>query len=824
MAPLSIGNLLLGTAMQPGMSAIASAYAESAASSNIPWSSLEYSGQTITGISGSGIGAQVDTSQFIPASASGDFFPASASGDFIPASASGDFIPASASGDFIPASASSEFQPSGDYAFNSSVSSIEQNITNIESSITAMSSVVSGLTGEYIPVSASSGFQPRGDYAYNSAVSGKADKSALDNCCSSMSSVVSAIETSVTAISSTVSGLTGTYIEQSASGMFAPSGDYAYNSSVSGKLDKSSQVVTSTAGGSGMVSAINGSAILDRDTHDGLTALSAEVATAIAIPMKPLVEGFGIDLTEGPDSVTISVTGTTGYIPSSASGNFQPASAMTAYLPASASSKFQPKSSMTAYLERSSSGMFAPSGDYAYNSAVTGKLDTSAVEFINVDGTVYVSSISGKKALDALSAVSANSADYAASAGTAADVGGMTSMQTYSYPGATSEKFVSGFNNLGIVASAAHISGDTFWNIGSRLSSHEQQLNAIPTSYIPASASSAFQPSGDYAYNSAVSGKAEKSACVTKSSIEGISSAITAIDGSAIFCPVSSVGTGSSTVETAVTSINGKPLSARGLVPSNYSTYGSGAVLMVTGNVGTYGCGWAPPSGYFLMKSAVSGSDGKISSINGSGILASSVVTATAGSDGMVTSINGSAISANMVAGTQWVSGTFGEYNYISSTAGVVAGKSGVISATSEVYNPDGTATSTETASAAMDRTGQGPNYYYTAMPFSALSFTSTTPASQRFWVTISGTETAAEDAVYIGTSVGSLVAYTAGMTLSIPATEVTGVIVSANKSYNPYYGPTNWTCSATATVTQNGRMETATSYMTADILASIVQ
>lgn len=790
MAPLSIGNLLLGTAMQPGMSAIASAYAESAASSNIPWSALEYSGQTITGISGSGIGAQVDPSQFIPASAS------------------------------------SEFQPSGDYAFNSSVSSIEQNITNIESSITAMSSVVSGLTGEYIPASASSGFQPSGDYAYNSAVSGKADQSALDDCCSSMSSVVSAVETSITAISSTVSGLTGTYIEQSASGMFAPSGDYAYNSAVSGKLDKSSQVVTSTAGGSGMVSAINGSAILDRDTHEGLTALSAEVASSI-LPMKPLVEGFGIDLTEGPESVTISVTGTTGYIPASASGDFQPKSAMSAYMPASASGDFQQASAMSAYLERSASGMFAPSGDYAYNSAVSGKLDASAVEFSSIDNIVYVGNISGKKVLDALSAVSATTAKSAQSAEKAVNVGGMSSMQTYSYPGSDHPNKVTGFNNIPLVAQEFKM-GTGYHEFGDFLSALKDQVSAISTSYYPKSASGAFQLSGDYAYNSAVSGKAEKSACVAKSSIVGIDSAITGIDGSAILCPVSSVGTASSTVETAVTSINGRPLSSKGRVPSNYSTFGSGAVLMLTGNGGStypYGYSWAFPSGYFLMKSAVSGSNGKISSINGSGILASSVVTATAGSDGMVTSINGSAISANMVAGTQWVSGTFGEYNYISSTAGVVAGKSGVLSSTSEVYNPDGTASSTETASASMGTAGSQPgNYYYSARPFSALSFTSTTPASQKFWVTIAGTETASEDPVYVGTSVGSLVAYTAGMSISIPATAVTGVLVSAKKTNNPYWAPTDWRCSASATVTQYGRMETATSYMTADILASIVQ
>lgn len=72
-----VGNILLGTGSAPGISSIASAYAESAASSRIPWSALEYSGTVITGISGSAIGGQGgggDTSQCMPKSASADFY------------------------------------------------------------------------------------------------------------------------------------------------------------------------------------------------------------------------------------------------------------------------------------------------------------------------------------------------------------------------------------------------------------------------------------------------------------------------------------------------------------------------------------------------------------------------------------------------------------------------------------------------------------------------------------------------------------------------------------------------------------------------------
>ena len=84
-----VGNVLLGTGAAPGISSIASAYAESAASSRIPWGALEYSGQTITAISGSAIGGQGggggDTSQCMPKSASADFYSTSNPSGFLTA-------------------------------------------------------------------------------------------------------------------------------------------------------------------------------------------------------------------------------------------------------------------------------------------------------------------------------------------------------------------------------------------------------------------------------------------------------------------------------------------------------------------------------------------------------------------------------------------------------------------------------------------------------------------------------------------------------------------------------------------------------------------
>lgn len=242
---------MLGTADLPGVSAIASAVAESAAQDRIPWSALDYSGQTITSISGSAIGGQVDTSQFYPTSNPSGFITG---------------------------------VDLSDYAKESSLSSVSSVVSSIQEDVSSISGQISGLTGVYLEQSASSLFAPSGDYlsatdssnfypmtgnpssfvqsgdlsayAKESSVSGKLDASAsslfapsgdyalnsslneyISN--SSFTSYTSNIDSSITNISSVVSGLTGTYLEQSASSLFAPSGDYAYNSALSGYIPTS---------------------------------------------------------------------------------------------------------------------------------------------------------------------------------------------------------------------------------------------------------------------------------------------------------------------------------------------------------------------------------------------------------------------------------------------------------------------------------------------------------------------------------------------------------------------------------------------------------
>lgn len=304
--PLAVGQLLLGTADLPGVSSIASAVAESAAQDKIPWSALEYSGQTITSISGSAIGGQGggDTSQCFPATASALLQP---SGNYLSATDSGNFYPmtgnpssfvqsgelsayakeSSVSGK-LDASASSLFAPSGDYAFNSSLneyvsnSSFTSYTSNIDSSITNMSSVVSGLTGTYLEQSASSLFAPSGDYAYNSALSG--------------------------------------YIPTSASSSFMPSGDYqtagdyAYNSAVSSKLDASASSEFYLASNpSGFITGVDQSALSSMipysalDYNAGTQDITGISGSAFSVSGMTLIFDSSMNQTFSGNSSTVGV-------------------------------------------------------------------------------------------------------------------------------------------------------------------------------------------------------------------------------------------------------------------------------------------------------------------------------------------------------------------------------------------------------------------------------------------------------------------------------------------------------------------------------------
>lgn len=239
----------------------------------------------------------------------------------------------------------------------------------------------------------------------SSMVSGKADQSALEDCCSSMSSVVSSIQNDVSGISSYVSGLTGEYLEKSASSSFypmtgnpsgfltsvdlsdyattayvdssvsskmdatasgylQPSGDYAYNSSLSSYLYASASSLFQSAGSYQTAG--------DYAYNSAVSSkLDASASSEFYLTSNP--SGFitGVDLD--------------GY-------------ATTAYVDSSVSSKMDKSESSSFYPMTGNPSGFLTSvdlSDYAttayVDSSVSGKLDTSAqvvtsiLKFVHAD-------------------------------------------------------------------------------------------------------------------------------------------------------------------------------------------------------------------------------------------------------------------------------------------------------------------------------------------------------------------------------------------------------------------------------------------------------
>ena len=219
----------------------------------------------------------------------------------------------------------------------------------------------------------------------SSAVSGKADQSALDQCCSSMSSVVSSLETSVTSMSSVVSGLTGDYLEKSASSMFQPSGDYAYQSSLSSYMPGSASSQFAPSGDYAYNSALSAyqpsgdyaynSALSSKLDESAFTAYTATAAGHTYTGVDPVVvdnENDRISLSATPvqldGTMTSYMSGGTGFV--GVNGNitsqmtsFVKTGDMSGYIPTSESAKYQLTANMSSY---------------ATTAQLSGKLDSSA--------------------------------------------------------------------------------------------------------------------------------------------------------------------------------------------------------------------------------------------------------------------------------------------------------------------------------------------------------------------------------------------------------------------------------------------------------------
>ncbi len=185
-------------------------------SDKIPWNALDYSGSVITAISGSALVGQGggDTSQCFPATASSLLQP---SGDYAYNSSLSSYLPASASGDFITSTAG--LAPSDDYAYNSSLSSKLDASASSEFYLTSNSS---GFVNSSYVESSISGKQDKLEFGYSGTYISSINGSAIYD-----------TQGGGGVDSATVSAIASSYAESATSGL-QPSGNYYSASNPSG--------------------------------------------------------------------------------------------------------------------------------------------------------------------------------------------------------------------------------------------------------------------------------------------------------------------------------------------------------------------------------------------------------------------------------------------------------------------------------------------------------------------------------------------------------------------------------------------------------------
>ena len=318
---MQIHRIYSGINAVPGFIA-SKPWVEQNISSKIDYSALEYNNQNlITGISGSAIASNaVDPNEYIPWSASGTFQP---------------------SGDYLTASASSLFQPSGDY------------LSASESS-------------NYYPMTGN----PSGFITDEECQSSYLALSAF-------SSYSSTVDNSITGISSVVSGVSSTYLEKTASGMFQPSGNYVSSTDMSAYVPFSGLDMSA-----GKITGISGTALSAGKVYTGVNPVWVDnTADQIGVYRKTLAVDETMTAYETGDSAVIGVNTAilSGYAKASSLEDYQLKSAMTAY-----ASVAYVDSGMSGKLDVTASSLFltslpadlATTGDVA--SAVSGKMDKSA--------------------------------------------------------------------------------------------------------------------------------------------------------------------------------------------------------------------------------------------------------------------------------------------------------------------------------------------------------------------------------------------------------------------------------------------------------------
>ena len=267
-------------------------------------------------------------------------------------------------------------QPSGDYTYNSAFSAVQTGLVDL-------SSTVSGLTGTYIEQSASGMFQPSGYYVSASDMSAYVEKSAFDDCCSAMSSHVSALETSASAISSdlsslssTVSSLTGQYVEQSS---------ISTASSVWNSASAISSITADVTSLSSDLSALSGTVSGLTDQYVEKSSISAESSvwnSASAVSAKQDITGMSayvpFSSVECTTASAVTSIGGSAIFGHEYTGVFPVVVDNTADTISIENTGLAVDETMTAYNSAGEIVIGVKSGLYAYDSALSSKLDTTA--------------------------------------------------------------------------------------------------------------------------------------------------------------------------------------------------------------------------------------------------------------------------------------------------------------------------------------------------------------------------------------------------------------------------------------------------------------
>ena len=294
-------------------------------------------------------------------------------------------------------------------------------------------SSISGWSGDFSSISSkidwsSSGvFQPSGDYAYNSSLSSKADQSAFEQCCDEVHSALDE------------------KLDKSASGEFQPSGDYVYESaysSFSSEVTNNISSLSSTVSGisadmsayvpfsglegeGGRVTGISGSAFKGHE-YTGINPVTVDnTADTISVEHRTLCVDSTMTAYNSGDSAVIGVNVSSLDISSkldaSASSLFYPMDNPSGYITGVDLSPYQLTADMSAYahesslsskLDASASGEFYPSSNpsgfltahqslagYAteayVDSSVSSKLDTTAFSTVSGDFLTSHQSLAG---------------------------------------------------------------------------------------------------------------------------------------------------------------------------------------------------------------------------------------------------------------------------------------------------------------------------------------------------------------------------------------------------------------------------------------------